>query len=205
MRVDNGSPWATQSDIPSALALWMIGLGVRVLLNRPRQSTDNGIVERDHGVLAQWVEAEKQANAAALQQRLDWAVEMQRERYPAKAGQSRQQAYPTLTTNPRRYTPEEEAHLWQMERVNDYLDRCTWKRRVDKVGKISFFSRSFSVGRPYTKQDVNIGFDRHTNEWVIESEQGDEIKRFANREVTPERIHALSLAKRANSTAHPSS
>ncbi len=52
VRVDNGSPWGTQSDIPSALALWLVGFWVKVVLNRPRHCTDNAIVERDHGVLA---------------------------------------------------------------------------------------------------------------------------------------------------------
>ena len=66
IRVDNGDPWATRSDIPSALALWLIGLNVKVILNRPSQSTDNGIVERDHGVLAGWVEAHKAGSVAEL-------------------------------------------------------------------------------------------------------------------------------------------
>jgi transposase InsO family protein len=92
IRVDNGDPWATQSDIPSALALWLVGLGVKVLLNRPRVSTDNGIVERGHGVLAHWVEAHKAQHQQDFQAQLDWATTMQRERYPALERQNRLQA-----------------------------------------------------------------------------------------------------------------
>jgi len=198
IRVDNGTPWATQSDIPSALALWLVGLGVRVLLNRPRHSTDNGIVERDHGVLAQWVEAEQAANEPALQRRLEWAVGMQRERYPVKAGQSRLELYPTLQTNARRYTREAEGVMWQMERVARELSQRIWRRRVDKVGRISLFSEDYSVGRRYSKQDVLVRLDGESREWVIESEQGQALKRVPNRTVTAERILALDLAKRAN-------
>ncbi|MCI0711003.1 MAG: hypothetical protein L0154_12670 [Chloroflexi bacterium] len=111
IRVDNGSPWATQRDIPSALALWLVGLGVKVLLNRPRVSTDNGIVERDHGVLAHWVEAHKAPQPPALQSQLDWAIHMQRERYPALDDQSRRHAYPALYHNPRPYSHSQEADL----------------------------------------------------------------------------------------------
>lgn len=103
LRVDNGDPWATQSDIPSALALWLVGLGVKVLLNRPRVSTDNGIVERGHGVLAHWVEAAQARHLSDLQARLDAAIAMQRDRYPACQGHSRHHTYPDLDRNPRLY------------------------------------------------------------------------------------------------------
>lgn len=96
IRVDNGSPWATQSDVPSALALWLVGLGVKVLVNRPRRCTDNAIVERGHGVLSKWVEPQRVDNGQALQAQLDWAIEIQRERYPAFKGKTRLAVFPDL-------------------------------------------------------------------------------------------------------------
>jgi transposase InsO family protein len=35
-RVDNGAPWGSWGDFPTALALWVIGLGVGMHWNRPR-------------------------------------------------------------------------------------------------------------------------------------------------------------------------
>jgi hypothetical protein len=198
IRVDNGDPWATRSDIPSALALWLTGLGVKVLLNRPRHSTDNGIVERDHGVLARWVEADKAPHRQGLQQQLDWAMRMQRERYPAIAGQSRLHAYPDLQRNPRSYSQVQEAQLWDIQRVYDFIGNIIWTRRVDKVGRVSLFSTAYSVGRASAGQQVNIHFDIPTREWVIENEQGHLLKRYLSQEITPERIQNLNLAKRAN-------
>lgn len=205
IRVDNGDPWATRSDIPSALALWLVGLGVKVLLNRPRVSTDNGIVERDHGVLARWVEPDQAAHRRAFQKQLDWAMYMQRERYPALDGQARLQAYPDLLHNPRPYRHSQEAHLWNMHRVYDFLANFIWTRRVDKVGQVSLFSHAYSVGRAYARQDVNIHFDPSTQEWLIEDEQGQLLKRHHSQEITPERIMNFSLAKRANSVSHATS
>jgi len=200
LRVDNGDPWATRSDVPSALALWLVGLEVK-LLNRPRQSTDNRIVERDHGVLANWVEPERAGSVAAFQAQLDWTITMQREQYPAVGRQSRLQAYPMLETNPRRYSRETEAQQWQFERVQTFLRQFVWSRRVDKVGRISLFGHAYSVGRAAAGQQVAVVLDSQRHEWLIQSEQGQVLKRYACVEVTPERIAALDLTKRANSVS----
>ena len=205
IRVDNGDPWATRSDLPSALALWLVGLNVKVILNRPHQSTDNGIVERTHGVLANWLEPHRAHTVADLQAQLDWAIAMQRNRYPVRHGQSRLQAYPDLCQNPRPYSRSQEPELWQLERVDTWLSQAVWLRRVDKVGRISFFSIAYSIGRAYAGHDVLIHFDRHQREWVIETEQGYMLKRFDAQQITPERICHFDLAKRANSLSHPSS
>jgi hypothetical protein len=202
IRVDNGSPWATQSDIPSALALWLVGLGVEVIVNRPRQSTDNGIVERGHGVLAGWVEPQRAPGLAAFQQQLDWAITMQRERYPALNGKTRLARYPGLCTPVRSYERWQETDQWQLEQVLAWVARRVWQRRVDKVGRISLFSTTYSVGRAYRSQTVQVQLDPAHCQWVIENEQGVVLKRHPCTEITTERIQALGLAKRANSVSH---
>lgn len=205
VRVDNGSPWGTQSDIPSALALWLVGLGVKVVLNRPRHCTDNAIVERDHGVLAGWVEPERASDCPALQAQLDWAITLQRERYPAFKGQSRLHAYPDLATNPRRYDRAGERERWQRQTVFDQLSTRLWQRRVDKVGRISFFSHPYSVGRAYAGKTVTIRLDAHHHAWLMESEQGKTLKRYPCQELCPERIFSFSLGKRSNKVSHDAS
>ncbi len=54
MRLDNGMPWGTQSTLPSAMGLWLVGLGIELRYGRPARSTDNAVVERSHGVLARF-------------------------------------------------------------------------------------------------------------------------------------------------------
>jgi hypothetical protein len=56
IRVDNGYPWGTSRDLPSELALWLIGLGVEPIWNPPGQPTYNPKVERSNGVTQQWGE-----------------------------------------------------------------------------------------------------------------------------------------------------
>lgn len=198
IRVDNGVPWATQSDIPSALALWLVGLGIEVMVNRPRHSTDNGIVERDHGVLARWVEPHHAADLTQFQRQLDWAITLQREQYPALNGQSRLATYPDLQRNRRTYLSAHEPQRWCFARVEAWLATAVWSRKVDKVGRISLFSTAYSVGRTYHGQTVTIHFDPSTHEWVIQDTQGQALRRYTCREITPQRILNLALAKRAN-------
>src|SRR5438445_407370 len=126
MRVDNGHPWGSHSDLPPALALWLIGLGVAVIGNEPRRPQQNGVVERSNGVAQQWVEPWAITDAARLQPRLDWAVRIQREVYPAIAGCSRLEAYPALATTRRPYRAEEEPGMWRLEHIDCYLAGAAW-------------------------------------------------------------------------------
>lgn len=66
LRVDNGASWGTQSSVPWALALCLVGLGVRVVYARPARSTPNAVVERSQGVLNAWVEPAACANVAGV-------------------------------------------------------------------------------------------------------------------------------------------
>jgi transposase InsO family protein len=100
IRVDNGQPWGCRSDLPSELMLWLIGLGVAVIHNRPYQPTDNARIERTHGTTKAWVEPSQCPDLTTLQHRLDWSANMQRAQYPSCSGHSRQQCYPQLTANP---------------------------------------------------------------------------------------------------------
>lgn len=199
IRVDNGTPWSTQSLVPSALVLWLVGLGIEVVFNPPRQCTANGVVERDHGVLMQWAEPQRATDIHDCQQRLDWAMDVQRDLYPVQHRYSRLQCHPALLHNPRTYSCQTEADIWSLDRVDAYVAQIIFYRRVDKTGRISLMSTAYTVGRSYARQDVTVQFDPLTREWVIRDERGIEIKRHPTQELTAERINSLHLAKRKRS------
>jgi hypothetical protein len=96
IRLDNGHPWGSWNDLPRALALWLIGLGVGVIWNDPCCPEENGTVERTQGVTQQWAEPQRCPGRAQLAPRLEWAVRMQREAYPALRGRTRLEAHPEL-------------------------------------------------------------------------------------------------------------
>lgn len=196
LRVDNGMPWGTGSKLPSALGLWLVGLGVELIYSRPARSTDNAVVERSHGVLNQWVEAPGCADFAACQARLDWAVHTQRERYQLAQGQSRCQLYPQLSQPQRAYCPQQEAQNWSLAQVRTYLSQFRFQRKVEKNGRITLFASSYSVGRTYSRRYLEVYFDPDGHEWVICDEAGLPIRRYPAQDICYDTIRCLKLAKR---------
>jgi hypothetical protein len=196
LRVDNGVPWGSAGDLPSALALWLIGIGVAVHHNRPRRCQENGKVERGHGVLGAWAEPATCADAAALQPALTAACRVQREQYPAVRGDSRATAFPLLMAGGRPYDPAREAALFDERRVRAYLASKRWTRRVDKVGRISVYNRALAVGRPHAGHTVTLQFDPDDAAWVVRDDRGTELARHPAPELHRDRILALDVADR---------
>ena len=203
LRVDNGPPWgATGGDLPTALELWLWGLGVAVVHNRPRRCTENGRVERGHGVLGRWAEPARCPDAAALQTALAAAGAIQRERFPALGGRSRAAAFPGLAAGGRPYDPDREGDLFDEGRVWARLAARTWRRRVDKVGRISVYNRPLRVGRAWAGQEVALGFDAAAVAWTIRDPQGAVLRTHPAPELSRERILALAVAHRRPPRPH---
>ena len=196
IRMDNGHPWGTMSKLPSALGLWLVGLGVELLYSRPARSTDNPVVERSHGVLDQWLEAPRCVDFAACEQRLDWAVYTQRERYRLDNGQTRLQKHPDLYANPRGYDPQQDSQLWSRYRLRQYLSGFSFQRKVEKNGRITLFANTYSVAQKYARRSVEVHFDATTDYWIICDEYGVELRRHPAKELSYEQISQLHLAKR---------
>lgn len=196
MRFDNGHPWGTNSPVPSALALWLAGLGIQPVFGRPRQSTDNAVVERAHGVLNGWVDPAHCADFRHLCLDLDRFARLQRERYPLGDGRARLEHYPALTTCPRLYVPADDEHLWSLQGMFDYLATFRFHRKVELNGRINLLNQHYSVGRDYKRRTLAVQLDAATHEWVVYEDDGREIRRFAPKNLTYAPISQLSLAYR---------
>lgn len=194
--MDNGNPWGTQSNLPSALGLWLVGLGLGLIYSRPARSTDNAVVERSHGVLASWVDPITCTDFSQCQQRLKWAVMTQRERFRFCGDQTRFEAYPLLQANLRDYDPQEDSRFWSLDRVRHYLAGFRFQRKVGKYGQVTLFANTYSVGRAYARQYIVIHFDEFTNQWIMTDETGQDIDRHPAKELTYAQISHLTLAKR---------
>jgi hypothetical protein len=203
VRLDNGYPWGSSADLPPALALWLVGLGIGLIYNPARTPQSNGVVERFHGLAEPWGEPERCSNLAAWQERLDWIVRVQRERYPAVDNHTRLEAFPGLLGRARPYDGDREAEQWRLELVKDYLAQGTWRRKVDKVGRISIYGRPLGVGRAYKRQDVLVTFDPQANEWVIHDPHDQVITRRAAIEIGTAAITKLDVS-RHRATKHAS-
>lgn len=196
LRLDNGTPWGSWADLPPELALWLIGLGMGLIWNRPRHSTDNAVIERAHGVCQRWVEPGACPDQATLQARLDRFTTLQRATYPAIAGQSRLAALPTLAHSGRPYDPAEEAALWDEQRVWAFLAAQVWRRRVDQVGRISLYNRAVGVGRAWAGQTVAVRLrvNDGSPHWTIATESGTSVRTHPAPELSRERICSLTVS-----------
>jgi hypothetical protein len=179
IRFDNGKPWGNPSShVPTALALWLVGLDVCPIFGRPRQSTDNAVVERCHGVLEAWVEPQQCADERELTQRLTTYAQIQREVYPVHQGQSRLQQFPALTLKHRPYTPEQEARAWDLQRVLNYVANFTFVRMVEKNGRMTLMTHEYALGRAYRCQRVTAQLDPASCHWIVKDRYGAPIAQF---------------------------
>ncbi len=114
---------------------------------------------------AQWAEPQRCTSLEQLQQRLDHLVGLQTKYYslPRKAGQSRQGRYPSLWSNPRRYTKS----CFAITRVYAYLQKTDFVRRVSKNGCFSFYAQSIYVGTAYQNQELFLRFQPKKKCWLL--------------------------------------
>jgi hypothetical protein len=193
LRVDNGAPWGSWSDLPPPLALWLIGLGIAMLWNPPRRPQDNGVVERSQGTGKRWAEPHRCRSAAQLQERLTADDRLQRERYPHHKKRSRCELYPGLAHSGRAYQLADEDRLWDLGRVGQHLAEYAVPRKVDGTGQVSLYNRNYYVGVVHKGNTVYVMFDPGSSEWLFADSAGKQLRSKPAVEITAERIRTLNL------------
>jgi hypothetical protein len=193
--VDNGVPWGNWNDLPTAFALWVVGLGVCWHWNDPRCPQQNPKVERSQGTGKRWAEPGTCRTAAELQARLDEADRLQREAYVTPAGASRLELFPQLRHSGRTYTPAWEARAWSLCRVEDHLAEYVGVRRVGSGGSVAVYDRVRYVGRQYAGRHVQVQYDPQAHGWVISDAQGRELRRHEAPEISREPIVQMAFGK----------
>jgi hypothetical protein len=196
VRVDNGYPWGTPRDLPSELALWLIGLGVEPIWNPAGKPTCNPKVERCNGLTQQWGELHRCADCKEAARVLARVARIQREEYPALRGRTRLEVFPQLRTPRRVYRRAREEALWDLARVDAFLARGCWRRRADCNGRISIYGHGRSIGRCWAHQELIVRFEASSRCWLVSGSRGELIKRLPATELTRERILALAVSRR---------
>lgn len=194
IRVDNGWPWGSAGDLPTDLALWLIGLNLQIHWNPPRCPQKNGVVERSQGTGKRWAHPATCRDLETLRCRVQEQDEIQRERYPSILGKTRMEAFPGLRHSGRPFRPEEESTRWDIHRVSDHLSEYVLIRRVDQGGTISLYNRNHYVGKMLRGQEVYVRLDPLTTEWMYSDCAGRCHTRHKAEELTSERILSLDVS-----------
>jgi hypothetical protein len=177
LRVDNGSPWGSWGDLPTVLALWLVGLGVKVIRNTPRRPQENGVVERSQGLAWNWAEPDRCHDLAQFQGQIDSEDRVQRELYPHGPFGSRLEAYPGLKHSGRPYGADWELKEWSWAAVLNHLSDVMVPRRVDRSGKVGLYHDKVYLGTVNRGKDVVVQFDAERVEWVFSDTGGVELCR----------------------------
>ena len=187
IKIDNGLPLVHphERDLPTHTVLWWVGLGIKVVYNKPRCPQQNGTVENLQGTCFRWSNPGECQSAEMLQASLDEANRIQRNvfRLREKQGKTRQELYPQLATNPRRLTPQS----FDYERVKQYLAQKVWQRILPKSGTIKFANTDIYVSNKLFGQTVSVTFDPVETKWVVRSVTGELLK-ISDKEIFSENM-----------------
>lgn len=195
-RVDNGFPWESSGDLPTDLALWLIGLEIAMIWNPPRQPQQNGVVERSQGVGKNWAEPSACQSVKTLQQHFRRMDQIQRERYPYQNGRSRLEVFPELQHSSSHYDATWERRHWNMKAVLEHMSEYLVARRVDRAGLISIYNRNYYVGKHHQSAVVSVMFDPVSRKWVVLDDRGLELRSHPAEQLTRERILSLNVTHR---------
>jgi hypothetical protein len=203
LRVDNGSPWGSRGDLPTDLVLWLAGLEVAVVANRPRRPQDNGVVERSQGTAKRWAEPQGCPAVEHLQASLDAADQIQREQYPNRVGRSRIEVFPELKHSGRGYEPAGEEMQWDLGRARQCLAEYHAVRTVNGSGGISVYNRPQYVGKAYRNSEIIVRYDPQKNAWLFYDLSGRLLNTQPAAEITRETICSLQVSLRRKDPDEP--
>jgi len=195
LRMDRDPVWvgSTRLEWPGVLLLWLVGLGITPVINRPHRPTDNAQIERNNRTWNEHVYlGNEQATPQELQQFADQAWQDRREVLPSRNphchGQAPLVAHPELRQPRHPYTRQQEAGLFDMRRVYTYLGQWEWERKVDTTGYISMADFNRRVSKGHVGQVVKVRFDPETKSFIARAVDGSELRRFTLPVISKEHI-----------------
>lgn len=194
IRTDNGSPFGVPSrDVVPIMSLWLKAWGITPILNRPRRPTDNPIVERAQGTTSRWAEVEKCASMAILQQRLDEACVIQREKYPViRLGNvTRGTLYKSLWAKTR---PFEQA-IFDEKKAYEYLSASIMPRIASESGMVVVYDKPLSIGPQHKRKKVFIKSSPTSPEWIVMDDKANICKIIYDPRFEKDRLFNLTCQR----------
>jgi transposase len=177
----------SKSPFPTRLHFWLIALGVSLTFGRFHCPTDQSIAERSHQL---WEKQVLQGQVFRDWDDLFQALQKRRlflnTQLPcASLGEKPPLvAHPEALTNSRLYRPEWEVELLDVSRIHAYLAQGHWFRLVSSVGTFSLGGQVYYLKQTWAGQQVEITFDPDDLQFVVYSDDGQQIRRFFPKGIT---------------------
>jgi transposase InsO family protein len=186
---------------PSTFTLWLTGLGIAHQVIRSGKPTDNAEVERCHRTVSDYaIVGNEDKTLEELQTLLDQATNEMAYELPSRAegcqGRPPFEAHPDLRQPRHPFRPEHELAHFDLQRVDTYLTKQQWTRKVSKTGQICIggHHQYYTVGRTYAQQYILIRFDPADRHFVFYDpvQPDDEITRHPARNLEVEDLTGLA-------------
>lgn len=175
IKVDNGRPFGDPKLTSiSPLALWLIGMGIKVVWNRPATPQDNAKVERAQGVMGKWTDFQNCKDTFDLQVKLWKEADFYNYHFPIKRHRNKKriEIFPQLEHTGKNWNPND----FKLNRVLLFIAKGQWERKVSKNGQVSIFGKRFSIGSSYKHQIVSFKLKPNKNVWCVFDAKGQIIQ-----------------------------
>lgn len=155
--IDNKS----SSPFPSLLHLWLIGLNVELCFIKHAPPQENALIERSHQIIErQVIRGQTYSSWQELwqycQQRCDRLNRFLPNRMLSRKAPL--EYYPEARHSGRQYCIEQEQKLFNMQRVYEFLARCTWFRKVSKGRTVVLGGKTYYLSKGKPQVQVQITF-----------------------------------------------
>lgn len=191
MRVDNGEPLGSPHyNTTSALALWLIGIDVDMIFNKPKCPQANAKVERMQDISARWADLHKAQNIKQLQKNLDKEALFHRAFFPVSRLKKRTRiaCFPELETSRRVFDEK----FFDEKRVYDYLAKKIYVRVISATGQIGHYGQRVSIGLKYKHQTVEVKLDPSKMMWLVYL-KGEIIKEIKTNNLSKGNLQNLTV------------
>jgi hypothetical protein len=164
--------------VPMPFTLWLAGLGIQHEIIQ--RVTQNGGVERFHRTWeGRLLDLPLGSDWQDVQDYVNYEVWRMNAVLPSRGRNCRRRppllVYPEARTPRRYYSRQEELHIFQLKRVEEYLSTGRWLRRTSTQGQFRFHSDSLNARRPYTRQIVVVTFHTETGQFQVRPAESDDV------------------------------
>jgi hypothetical protein len=183
LRVDRDSVYfdnTSKSPFPTRLHLFLLGLGIALVIGPPHQPRQRAITERSHQTWDQQVLTGQQfTDWDALWRVLLTRRDFMNQHLPCRScdGLPPLVAHPQAAWTRRPYAPDQEATLFDGERIAAYLSSGQWFRKASNVGVVTLGDLHYGLGQTWAKHEVQITFEPTDRRLVFLDQDGQRTER----------------------------
>jgi transposase len=183
LRVDRDSVYfdnTSKSPFPTRLHLFLLGLGIALVIGPPHQPRKRAITERSHQTWDQQVLAGQQFTTwDALWRVLLTRRDFMNQHLPSRScdGLPPLVAHPQAAWTRRPYAPDQEATLFDGDRIAAYLSSGQWFRKASNVGVVTLGDLHYGLGQTWAKHEVQITFEPTDRRLAFLDQDGQRTER----------------------------